>query len=209
MTAKSIDIRKEADEESVGEWTFGAFCVWPIALLIAYIRSPKMPNYLLAKLEKEELSHIEVATLEEVYVKRLKARQIKATWIGTAIAWTIAFCLIVFAGSALGAPTTGISGAVERSISQERRNGAALLELLDAGYLEGLTESKRPGSRPGERWTSRRPGPHLDQNVLARYAAVAPTSILSPSGGFFSDAARPGQRPVLLFGANVALENRD
>ena len=26
---------------------------------------------------------------------------------------------------------------------------------------------RRAGSRPGERWTSRRPGPHLDQNVLA------------------------------------------
>ena len=40
-----------------------------------------------------------------------------------------------------------------------------------------------------------RPGPHLDQNVLARYASVAPASILGLSGGLFSDAARPGQRP--------------
>ena len=30
-----------------------------------------------------------------------------------------------------------------------------------------------------------RPGPHLDQNVLARYAAVAPASFLDPSGGLF------------------------
>ena len=40
-----------------------------------------------------------------------------------------------------------------------------------------------------------RPGPHLDQNVLAGYAAVALALILDTSGGLFSDAARPGQRP--------------
>ena len=48
-----------------------------------------------------------------------------------------------------------------------------------------------PGRRPGSR-----PGPHLDQNVLARYATVALASILDPSGGLFSDAARPCQRPA-------------
>ena len=35
---------------------------------------------------------------------------------------------------------------------------------------------------------------HLDQNVLARYATVAPAS--RPPGGLFSAAARPGQRPL-------------
>ena len=54
-----------------------------------------------------------------------------------------------------------------------------------------------------------RAGPHLDQNVLACYAPVAPASILDPSGGLFSDAARPCQRPAPPCGANVALENRD
>ena len=39
------------------------------------------------------------------------------------------------------------------------------------------------------------PGPHLDQNVLAGYAKVALASILDPSSGLFSDAARPGQCP--------------
>ena len=37
----------------------------------------------------------------------------------------------------------------------------------------------------------------------------SPASILDPSGGLFSDAARPCQRPAPPFGANVALENRD
>ena len=50
---------------------------------------------------------------------------------------------------------------------------------------------------------------HLDQNVLARYATVAPASILDPSGGLFLAVARPSQRPTSPFGANVALENRD
>ena len=40
-------------------------------------------------------------------------------------------------------------------------------------------------------------------------ASVALALILDPSGGFFSDAARPCQRPAPPFGANVALENRD
>ena len=40
------------------------------------------------------------------------------------------------------------------------------------------------------------PGPHLDQNVLADYAAVAPASILGLSGCLLSAAARPGQRPL-------------
>ena len=41
------------------------------------------------------------------------------------------------------------------------------------------------------------------------YAPVAPASILDPSGGLFLAAARPGQRLPPLFGANLALENRD
>ena len=32
--------------------------------------------------------------------------------------------------------------------------------------------------------------------MLARYATVALASILDPSGGLFSDAARPCQRPA-------------
>ena len=35
---------------------------------------------------------------------------------------------------------------------------------------------------------------NLDQNVLARYAAVAQVPILGLSGGLSSAAARPGQR---------------
>ena len=69
-------------------------------------------------------------------------------------------------------------------------------DVGDSGspYAQGkhrpATGYHAPGRRPGSR-----PGPHLDQNVLARYATVALASILDPSGGLFSDAARPCQRP--------------
>ena len=83
-------------------------------------------------------------------------------------------------------------------------------DVGDSGspYAQGkhrpATGCHAPGRRPGSR-----PGPHLDQNVLAGYAAVALALILGTSGGLFSDAARPCQRPAPPFGANVALENRD
>ena len=62
-------------------------------------------------------------------------------------------------------------------------------------YAQGkhrpATGCHAPGRRPGPRH-----GPHLDQNVLAGYATVALALILDPSGGLFSDAARPCQRPT-------------
>ena len=75
-------------------------------------------------------------------------------------------------------------------------------DVGDSGspYAQGkhrpATGCHAPGRRPGSR-----PGPHLDQNVLARYAAVTRASILGLSGGLFSAAARLGQRPATLFGA--------
>ena len=83
-------------------------------------------------------------------------------------------------------------------------------DVGDSGspYAQGkhrpATGCHAPGRRPGSR-----PGPHLDQNVLAGYAAVALALILDTSGGLFSGAARSCQRPAPPFGANVALENRD
>ena len=56
------------------------------------------------------------------------------------------------------------------------------------------TVQQRDATLPGRR-TGARSGPHMDQNVLARYTSVAPASILGLSGGLFSAAARPGQRP--------------
>ena len=70
-------------------------------------------------------------------------------------------------------------------------------DVGDSGspYAQGkhgpATGCHAPGRRRGSR-----PGPYLDQNVLAGYAAVAlALLILDPSAGLFSDAARPCQRP--------------
>ena len=70
-------------------------------------------------------------------------------------------------------------------------------DVGDSGspYAQGkhrpATGCHAPGRRPGSR-----PGPHMDQNVLAGYAAVALALILDPSCGLFYDAARPCQRPA-------------
>ena len=59
-------------------------------------------------------------------------------------------------------------------------------DVGDSGspYAQGkhrpATGCHAPGRRPGSR-----PGPHLDQNVLAGYAAVALALILDPSGSLF------------------------
>ena len=50
---------------------------------------------------------------------------------------------------------------------------------------------------------------HLDQNVLARYAVVAPASILGLSVASFRPPYGPVSARSHLFGANVSLENRD
>ena len=50
---------------------------------------------------------------------------------------------------------------------------------------------------------------HLDQNVLVRYAPVASASILDPSGWPLFGGRTARLAPPPLFGANLALENRD
>ena len=50
---------------------------------------------------------------------------------------------------------------------------------------------------------------HLDQNVLGQLRRGSLGLDSGLSGGLFSAAGRPCQRPATLFGANVALENRD
>ena len=66
------------------------------------------------------------------------------------------------------------------------------------GVSEAMSAIRVPRTRRENTVQQRdaRHGPHLDQNVLAGYAAVALALILDPSGGLFSDAARPCQRPA-------------
>ena len=74
------------------------------------------------------------------------------------------------------------------------------------GKHRSATRCHAPGRRPGSRL-----GPHLDQNVLARYAAVALALILetTPRAASFPTLHGPVSDPLPPFGANVALENRD
>ena len=98
-------IRKSADEEPVFTWGMVGFLFSLIGILLAYTRSPKMPASMLAELDEEGLGYIEAAVLEEMYAKRLKARQVKAAWIGMGIAWATAMLIaaLMFASVAPGA----------------------------------------------------------------------------------------------------------
>ena len=50
---------------------------------------------------------------------------------------------------------------------------------------------------------------HLDQNVLARYAAIASASLLASWAASCPAARMARSAPTPSFGANLALENRD
>ena len=63
------------------------------------------------------------------------------------------------------------------------------------GMLRSLGEDLDPG--PGQRWTLRRPGPHLDQNVLGQLRGSSPGPDSEPLGRpLFPPPAWPDQRPL-------------
>ena len=67
------------------------------------------------------------------------------------------------------------------------------------GMLRSLGEDLDPG--PGQRWTLRRPGPHLDQNVLGQLRGSSPGLDSEPLGRpLFPPPAWPGQRPLPKIG---------
>ena len=73
------------------------------------------------------------------------------------------------------------------------------------GKYRPATGCHAPGRRPGSR-----PVQHLDQNVLAGYAAVVLALILgTPRAASFPTLHGPVSGPFSYLGANVALENRD
>ena len=93
-----------------------------------------------------------------------------------------------------GGSTENLAIWTEGLISQERRinNGPKSDDGWDAlEPCQILVDTKSEASEGINEAQA-----HLDQNVLARYATVAPASILDPSGGFFLAAARPCQRPT-------------
>ena len=71
-----------------------------------------------------------------------------------------------------------------------------MLLLIYGLFQKGrvLAQDGMPRSRV-ETWIQALGRTWTTENVLAGYATVALASILDPSGGLFSDAARPGQCP--------------
>ena len=61
------------------------------------------------------------------------------------------------------------------------------------------TFGRGPGSMPGERWTSRRPGLHLDQNVLGLLRRDSPGLDSGPLGWPLFGGRTARSAPVLLF----------
>ena len=82
-----------------------------------------------------------------------------------------------------------------------------------AGKQRPETGCHAPGRRTwtqaSERWTSRRPGPHLDQNVLGQLRRGSPGLDSGPLRWPLFRCRTARSAPAPLFGANVALENRD
>ena len=118
-------IRNAADEESIFNWGMVGFFFSLIGVLIAYARSPRMPTQLLTDLDKEGLAYSEAAVLEEMYSKRLKARQVKAVWTGLGVSWAVGILIAVLmiAGAT--------SGVLEQVLEQDRTETIDPAKSLD------------------------------------------------------------------------------
>ena len=117
----------------------------------------------------------------------------------------------------------GLSRCVQKhKRTQDRRAGAVSIvinpwQAPDLGVGDDVGDSSSPyaqgkhrparGCHAPERKPGSRPGPHLDQNVLARCAAVAPASILRSSRDESGNQRRnhagmvPADRRLIKFGA--------
>lgn len=86
------DGRITADTLPVFSWTVFGFLLPVVALLVVYLRSPRVP----ATLGLAAYRDGEAATFFEAgYVKRLKSRQVAATWIGFACFLAVAMATLL------------------------------------------------------------------------------------------------------------------
>ena len=84
------DGRITADTLPVFSWTVFGFLLPVVALLVVYLRSPKVPTTLGLAAYRDP----EAATFFEAgYVGRLKSRQVAAAWIG--VAWFLAVAMAI------------------------------------------------------------------------------------------------------------------
>ena len=87
------------------------------------------------------------------------------------------------------------SGACRRRCQRFGFSARAGKTPSSNGMLRSLGEDLDPG--PGQRWTLRRPGPHLDQNVLGQLRGSSPGLDSEPLGRPLSPPpVWPGQRPL-------------
>ena len=73
-----------AKNRTVIGWGVAGFFFVLIAILVAYLRRPKLPVELAAQVESDVLP-----LFERAYVERLKKRQVSATWIGAIIGFSV------------------------------------------------------------------------------------------------------------------------
>jgi len=97
------DASIQASDPGVIGWFFLGFLLGLIGILIVYLRSPKIPVYLLSDYTGDDQY-----LYEKAYVDRLKARQIKSTWIGFAI--NVIGSLLLFFAISIIIAGLGLSG---------------------------------------------------------------------------------------------------
>ena len=93
------DATREANSEHVMGWWLCGFFLGIFGPMIAYLRSPHAPAEALAKYDDP----LEIQLFETKYVGILKARQVRATWLGLILAVLmagLAFCSLMVAGMA-------------------------------------------------------------------------------------------------------------
>ncbi|MCY4170659.1 MAG: hypothetical protein OXF08_03560 [Bacteroidetes bacterium] len=93
-----------ASDPSVIGWFFLGFLLGLIGILIVYLRSPKIPVYLLADYTGDERY-----LYEKAYVDTLKGRQVTSTWVGFAVS---VGAFLFFFGSFISA-LFGFSGVIQ------------------------------------------------------------------------------------------------
>ena len=122
-----------ANKKSVVWWGVGGFFFHLFVVVIAYVRSPKLPLTLLPSIPKDTRA---ASHFEDAYVATLKLRQVKAAWIGAlALAGVWLFMFLVGQNASayptkthLG-PLTQASGITFEEVDQKFGIGSKWTDL--------------------------------------------------------------------------------
>ena len=106
-TATALEAGEQAAiKPSVIGWGVFGWAIALVAVPMVYLRSPKMPLSLAAAHDDRET----LPLFERAYVERLKARQVKAVWIGFLCAVGM-FVLLAIVSAGADSPSVGGSSA--------------------------------------------------------------------------------------------------